>query len=348
VTDPQADSPETTGPETPPVAGAARATPILSVEHLEIRLGRREVLRGLDLSIAAGEIFGLLGPNGAGKTTLIRAICGRVTPRRGSVRIAGHPNTERAALNHVGLVPQELALYMHLTVKENLVAFGRLSGLSRADTKKAVAWAMQAARLGERAKERVDILSGGWKRRVNIAAAILHNPSLLILDEPTVGVDVDARNELHEVIKDLSHSGMAVLLATHDLDQAEILCSAVGFLRDGVIAPTGAPRELIARTFEGQKEIILELRRKLTTKQRDALLRSSFAPGASDMTWSVLGAADGSTSVGLAERLEKVGILVREIRIREPGLDSLFLHLVHQHGKVDQAPGPAAGKEPLP
>jgi ABC-2 type transport system ATP-binding protein len=327
VTEPQAKPPVPVATDAAEPASAAGEPPVLAVSHLETRFGRRQVLRGLDLTIRAGEIFGLLGPNGAGKTTLIRSICGRVTPTAGSISIAGHDHGERAALSHIGLVPQELALYMHLTVRENLVAFGRLSGLSRADTRRAVDWALTAARLSERASERVDILSGGWKRRVNIAAAILHNPSLLILDEPTVGVDVDARNELHEVIKDLSHSGMAVLLATHDLDQAEILCSCVGFLRGGTIAPSGAPRALIAEAFEGQKEIILELRRKLTKKQRDALMRSSFEAGPAEMTWSVLGAADGSTSVGLAERLEKVGILVREIRIREPGLDTLFLHL---------------------
>ncbi|SFZ81211.1 ABC-2 type transport system ATP-binding protein [Devosia enhydra] len=312
------------------------ATPILAVEALEVRFGTRNVLRGLNLAIASGEIFGLLGPNGAGKTTLIRTICGRVTPTAGDVTIAGHKRGKRAALNHIGLVPQELALYMHLSVRENLVAFGRLSGLRRKDTHRAVDWALEAARLRERADDPVDILSGGWKRRVNIAAAILHNPSLLILDEPTVGVDVDARNELQDVIRDLSLSGMAVLLATHDLDQAETLCATVGFLRDGVIAPKGTPRGLIAETFEGQKEIILELRRKLTKKQRDALVRSSFIAGTSEMSWSVMGAADGSTSVGLAERLERVGILVREIRLREPGLDSLFLHLSRK--KTDRAP----------
>jgi ABC-2 type transport system ATP-binding protein len=306
---------------------------ILAVEQVEISFGHRQVLNGLDLSIAAGEIFGLLGPNGAGKTTLIRAICGRVMPDSGTISIAGHAHGERAALNHIGLVPQELALYMHLSVRENLVAFGRLSGLSRTDTRKAVDWAVHAARLAEREHDRVDILSGGWKRRVNIAAAILHNPSLLILDEPTVGVDVDARNELHEVIKDLSHSGMAVLLATHDLDQAEILCSTVGFLHGGRIAPSGPPRRLIAEAFSGHKEIILELRRKLTKKQRNALLHSSFEAGPAEMTWSVLGEADGTTALGLAERLEKVGILVREIRIREPGLDTLFLHLSRRSGE---------------
>lgn len=301
--------------------------PAVSVAGLAVSYRQRRVLAGLDLAIAPGEIYGLLGPNGAGKTTLIRAICGRVTASTGEIVIAGQSNQQRASLRRVGLVPQEIALYGHLTARENLEVFGRLSGLSGSATREAVAWAAEAAHLGGRLNDRIEILSGGWKRRVNIAAAILHRPALLILDEPTVGVDVDARNELHEVILDLSRNGIGVLLATHDLDQAETLCSTVGFLRHGVIAPQGTPRELIAGVFKGKKEIILELRRPLVANQRKALEIAGFAPSNVDMTWTIVGDVDDKTSVGLSDRLAKVGILLREIRFREPGLDSLFLHL---------------------
>ena len=299
----------------------------LTVSDLAVRYRRREVLKGLDLSIEPGTIYGLLGPNGAGKTTLIRAICGRVTKASGEIRITGESNRRRRVLRRIGLVPQEIALYGHLTAKENLEAFGRLSGLSGPETREAVDWAAEAAHLSDRLDDRVEILSGGWKRRVNIAAAILHRPALLILDEPTVGVDVDARNELHEVIRDLAAAGMGVLLATHDLDQAETLCSMVGFLRNGLIDPQGPPRALIEEVFEGKQEIILELRRLLSGKQKRALSEAGFVPSNAEMTWSVLGDVDDHTSVGLSGRLEKVGILLREIRFREPGLDSLFLHL---------------------
>jgi len=305
---------------------AQDTSPVLAIAGLEVSFKARQVLKGLDLTLKRGEIFGLLGPNGAGKTTLIRAICGRVRPDTGTMAICGEANSHRAVLRRIGLVPQEIALYMHLSARENLTLFGRLSGLSARQTREAIAWAAQAARLEARLDDRVDVFSGGWKRRVNIAAAILHRPALLILDEPTVGVDIDARNELQEVIRALSAQGMAVLLATHDLDQAEILCARVGFLRQGVIAPIGAPHQLIGDTFGARKQIVIELRSALTTPQRDALLKAGFSPAGSDLAWNILGPA-GYDVAQLSDRLARAGVAVREIRLREPGLDSLFLHL---------------------
>ncbi len=298
----------------------------LLVSGLRVRYGTREVLKGLDLHISAGEIYGLLGPNGAGKTTLIRTICGRVRPLAGSIAIAGSPVT-RKSLQRIGLVPQEIALYPHLTIRENLEVLGRVSGLSKAATKTAIDWATEAANLGGHLGDRVEILSGGWKRRANIAAAILHHPALLILDEPTVGVDVDARNGLHEVILQLSRAGMGVLLATHDLDQAETLCSTVGFLRNGVVAPQGEPRKLIEAAFHGGKEIILELRQPPLPKQGALLSDAGFTPENGNLTWIMVGTASQNTVTELGAALGRAGMAVREIRFREPGLDSLFLTL---------------------
>ena len=298
----------------------------LSIADLRIGYRDREVLRGLSLSVAAGEIYGLLGPNGAGKTTLIRAICGRLRPVAGSVTIAGLPSG-RQALRRIGLVPQEIALYAHLTVAENLTVFGRLSGMNPAATEAAIAWASAAAKLSDRLADRIEVLSGGWKRRVNIAAGILHRPALLILDEPTAGVDVEARNSLQEVIRQLSQTGMAVLLATHDLDQAESLCTTVGFLRGGVVTPQGPPRALIDGAFGGQHEIVLELRQVPSPGQVMTLGRAGFSASSGGVTWSRLGrAADGSVAA-LSFALDKAGIATREVRLRQPGLDSLFMQL---------------------
>ena len=298
----------------------------LTIADLRIRYGEREVLRGLSLSVAAGEIYGLLGPNGAGKTTLIRTICGRLRPVAGSVTIAGVPSG-REALRRIGLVPQEIALYPHLTVEENLNVFGRLSGMDRAATKAAIAWASEAANLTDRLDERIDILSGGWKRRVNIAAGILHRPALLILDEPTVGVDVEARNSLQEVIQQLSQTGMAVLLATHDLDQAETICTTVGFLRNGVVAPQGPPRALIDSAFGGHHEIFLELGQVPSPSQALTLGEAGFSASSSGLTWSMLGSASDGSAAELSFALDKAGIATREVRLRKPGLDSLFVQL---------------------
>jgi ABC-2 type transport system ATP-binding protein len=302
----------------------------LSVSNLYVNYGKREVLKGLNLTLERGAIYGLLGPNGAGKTTLIRTICGRVTPRSGQILVGGLSGPQ--SLPEIGLVPQELAIYPHLTARENLEVFGRLSGLSARDTRSSLKWAAEATGIAPRLDDRVDILSGGWKRRVNIAAAILHRPALLILDEPTVGVDVEARNGIHEVIGTLSSGGIGVLLATHDLEQAEAICGRVGFLRDGVLAPQGSPRQLLEENFPDQKEIIIELRAPPTPKQVEILRKSGFSPASGGLVWSMFASGAGQSVEKLSAALAKVGISAREVRFREPGLDSLFLKLSSDAG----------------
>ncbi len=314
--------------EASPISDAAKhGTPTLKIERLAAGYGARPVLDGLDLIIDSGEIFGLLGPNGAGKTTLIRAICGRVKQAAGRIAISGLPNNRRPALRRIGLVPQEIALYPHLTARENLVTFGRLSGLTARQTDAALAFAMRATRLKDRADDHVHTLSGGWKRRVNIAAAILHRPSLLILDEPTVGVDIDARNALHAVIRDLSHTGLAVLLATHDLDQAQTLCGRVGFLRAGVVSPTGTPAALLHETFGSKRQLLVDLFEPAAPATADRMRRIGFEAHPSGMEWSRMIDASAQKQVELTRALRQTGLRIKEIRFREPGLDSLFLSL---------------------
>ncbi|MFD2647100.1 ABC transporter ATP-binding protein [Devosia albogilva] len=302
----------------------AEALP-LRVEGLFVGYGDRRVLEGLDLTLGAGDIYGLLGPNGAGKTTLIRTICGRVRSRGGSITIAGHSG--RLSLRHIGLVPQELALYPHMTIRENLEVFGQLSGLSSNKAKQALVWASSATDIADRLDERVDILSGGWKRRVNIAAAILHRPALLILDEPTVGVALDARNSIHEAIIQLSHAGMGILLATHDLAQADALCTRVGFLRHGVIAPQGAPRQLVDDAFRSKKQIVLELRQPASESQSGALNKAGFTAANAGYTWMMMASIGDQSVERLEPVLSRLGIETREIRLREPGLENLFVEL---------------------
>jgi ABC-2 type transport system ATP-binding protein len=227
----------------------------------------------------------------------------------------------------VGLAPQEIALYPSLTIRENLEVFGRLSGLTRSETSLAVDEACEAAHLVERLDERVEHLSGGWKRRVNIAAAILHRPVLLILDEPTVGVDVDARNALHRLIQTLSDRGMGVLLITHDLHQAELLCARVGFLLNGILAPQGPPKALLDAAFDGQAEFIIDFPQILSTEHATMLQQAGFAPAGSGLSWHLV----GHRSLGhLAAELERAGLKPREMHFRQPGLDSLFLRLLLQ------------------
>ncbi len=298
--------------------------PVLQVADLRISYGARTVLSELGLTISEGEIFGLLGPNGAGKTSLIRTICGRVKLQSGRISISGQSNTKRAAIRCIGLVPQEIALYQHLTVQENLMVFGRLSGLSHKQTDLALPFAMSATKLESRANDYVHALSGGWKRRVNIAAAILHQPRLLILDEPTVGVDIDARNTLHEVIRGLSRNGLAVLLATHDLDQAQTLCTNVGFLRNGVIAPSGPPAQLLEEAFGTQREVLVELRAPALIRTQQVLRRIGFVEHPTGMEWRLMIDATAQKQTELTRALHRTDLEIKEVRFRAPGLDSLF------------------------
>ena len=314
-------------PKHPDGVAAPAAAPVLAIQNLSVRYGSRQILKGLDLAIGVGEIFGLLGPNGAGKTTLIRAICGRVRMMGGRIAIGGRNNARRRALRRIGLVPQEIALFPHLTARENLMTFGRLSGLSRRRTVEGLSFVMRATRLTERADEPVHSLSGGWKRRVNIAAALLHGPALLILDEPTVGVDIDARNTLHGVIRDLSHIGIAVLLATHDLDQAQTLCARVGFLRGGRLRPHGRPESLLREAFGHRRELLVDLLEPASVRTGEMLKRLQFAEHPTGMEWSRLVNGSPERQTELTRALQQTDLSIKEIRFREPGLDSLFLRL---------------------
>ncbi|MFP5078006.1 ABC transporter ATP-binding protein [Rhizobium sp. YIM 134829] len=291
----------------------------LDVRDLRVAYGRNEVIRRVSLTIGQGEIFGLLGRNGVGKTTLVRAICGRLDPISGAVNIAGRSG--RRARERIGLVPQEIALYTHLTVRENLLLFGRLSGLGADDTIASVDEIAMATGLRPRLADRIATLSGGWKRRVNLAAALLHRPALLILDEPMAGIDLDARLTLEAMIQTLQRSGLGILLITHDLPQAEALCSRVGFLQNGAIGLQGRPEALLDSAFGQKYEMMVEFRDMVPNEHRQALERMGFRRIRDERLWSII-ADDPSTT--LPTELRNAGISPTEMRFRKPGLDTLF------------------------
>ena len=208
------------------------------------------MLRGVDLTLAAGEMYVLLGPNGAGKTTLMHALCGRLRLDSGRVRICGgDPAVSADARRRIGFVPQQIALYPYLTIRENLSILGRLAGLRRSGCAVAVDEALDWIGLGDRANDRIDRLSGGMQRRVNLAAGVLHRPDLLLLDEPTVGVDPEARDRLHVLLETLREDGLAILMSTHDMDQAEQLATRTGVLNDGKIIVEGSVEALVKDHF---------------------------------------------------------------------------------------------------
>jgi ABC-2 type transport system ATP-binding protein len=299
--------------------------PILNVWRAEHQYGTRKVLRGVDLALKPGEIYALLGPNGAGKSTLVGAICGRLKLSAGEVALDGKdPYRTPAAKALLGLVPQEIALYGHLTVRENLLTFGRLAGIKGRALTDAVQRAMHLTRTHDREHVPVKHLSGGYKRRVNIGAAILHQPPLLILDEPTVGVDIDAREALDAVIRDLRDTGASVLIVTHDLDQAGGLADRVGFLREGRKIMEGAPRALIQQAFGEEMEILVHLSIEPDSAGEIILAGEGLSRQGRGTLWTKLDVAGYAAAGRIDKALRSAGLDPREIRVRQPSLQNLF------------------------
>ncbi len=197
----------------------------------------------LTLTLQPGEIYGLLGPNGAGKTTTINLICNLLAPDAGTITIAGHPVSE-ATKRLVGIVPQQNLLYNSLTCAENLNFFAQLYGLRKAERRHRVAQCLAQVNLSDRAHSPAESLSGGMKRRLSIALALVHQPKLVILDEPTTGLDIEARYELWELIRQLKAQGVTVMLTTHLLEEAERLCDRIGIIRRGQLLREGTLEEL--------------------------------------------------------------------------------------------------------
>lgn len=216
---------------------------MLKIENLSKSYGKNRVLQDINLSIQPGEIYGLLGPNGAGKTTTINIICNLVKPDRGTIKI-NQQNISRHTKYCLGVAPQENLLYQSLTCQENLFFYGRIYGLKKTQIKQRIKNSLEAVKLLNRANTPVEQLSGGMQRRMNIAVALIHQPKLLILDEPTTGLDIEARWEIWQLIKTLRHQGITILLTTHLLDEAQRLCERIGIIKQGQIIAEGSLAQL--------------------------------------------------------------------------------------------------------
>ena len=284
---------------------------------------------GVGFDIAAGECYGLLGPNGAGKTTTIAMIAGLVKRDRGEVTVAGQRLDTRsvAARAAIGLVPQDLALYPELSAADNLRFFGRLYGLSGDTLSERVDATLEAVGLADRAGERVDRYSGGMKRRVNIAAGLVHRPALLILDEPTVGVDPQSRNAILDTIESLTGEGMAVLYTTHYMEEAERLCQRVGIIDHGHLIAEGTRRELVERTGALDRVRVVA-----TGALADYAAAARSVDGVSlaaafDDRVEIEAVAGRRLLRPLLDLADDHGLDVASVEVSEPGLESVFLSL---------------------
>ncbi|MEP9350363.1 ABC transporter ATP-binding protein [Xanthobacter sp. KR7-225] len=303
----------------------ADAPPLL-MEGLSAGFGARMVLSGVSLRLDPGAVTVLLGPNGAGKTTLLRAACGRLAARAGSVRICGIAAEDAAARRLIGLAPQEIALYRPLTIRENLEIFARLAGVPWRALSARVAEVMDRAGVAERAGERVERLSGGWQRRANVAAALVGAPRLLVLDEPTVGIDAKARDDLAAIVLRLAADGLAILLVTHDFAFAERVADKVAVLKAGRIVLEGALADLVAARFKGRRMAEVTFDAVPDAARTTALASLGLARGEEPALFAGLIADDPHAVAALIAALEAMGAAPRTLSLKAAGLDALYAH----------------------
>jgi len=220
---------------------------ILIVKKLAKAYGENQAVREVSFSLPRGEIFGLLGPNGAGKSTTISMLAGLLSPTSGQISIKGLDLLENLlkVKQYVGLVPQEIALYPTISARDNLIFWGQVYGLHGSALKRRVDEVLDIVQLADRAHERIDVYSGGMKRRINLAVGLLHRPEILFLDEPTVGVDPQSRNAIFESVEKLNREGLTIIYTTHYMEEAERLCHRVAIIDQGQIIALDTPANLI-------------------------------------------------------------------------------------------------------
>ncbi|MGZ8562968.1 MAG: ATP-binding cassette domain-containing protein [Candidatus Limnocylindria bacterium] len=307
----------------------AGSAPVLACADLRKSFGDRLAVDGVGFTIGPSETYGLLGPNGAGKTTTISMICGLLVRDGGTVLVDGKPLDVNAvaAKAAVGYVPQDLAIYPELTARENLRFFGQLYGLGGAELRSRMDEVLEIIGLADRADERTDGFSGGMKRRLNIGIGLLNRPKLLVLDEPTVGVDPQSRNAILASVEQLGQQGMAILYTTHYMEEAERLCDRVGIIDAGQIKAEGTRRELVS--LIGQRD-------------RVDLAASGSLPAVAEALRAVPGVVEATAHEGgitllvveartilprLLEAASAGGATVNGVEIVEPDLEAVFLHL---------------------
>lgn len=302
---------------------------VLQIDEARRAFADRQALQGVTLSVSAGEIVALLGPNGSGKTTLMRAIAGRLALDQGSVSVLGfNPVTDSRARQALGIVPQSIALYPQLTARQNLEVLAKLSGLKKIASDAAVEEALIRTDLLDRADEQLAVLSGGMQRRLNIIAGTLHRPKLLLLDEPTVGLDMHARESIHALLKTLSETGIGMLLSTHDFEQAAEVADRAAFMSQGRLLIEGPVAGLIKEFFGDAKEAVVTLAHPVPPVALGILTEFGLSASREELVWSGP-LSDGYAKLALLEsQMKQADVHVAEMRIREPGLGGVFMQLM--------------------
>jgi ABC-2 type transport system ATP-binding protein len=302
---------------------------VLDCEGLRRSFGDLLAVDGVGFHVDAGETYGLLGPNGAGKTTTISMIAGLLEREAGEITVNGEGMTTRSlrAKAAIGYVPQELAIYPDLTGLENLTFFARLYGMPGPRVKARTAEVLEVIGLSDRAREPSKNYSGGMKRRLNIGIALLHEPQLLILDEPTVGVDPQSRNSILANVQSLSAEGMAVLYTTHYMEEAERLCDRVGIIDNGKLIAEGTRRELVSLVGERDRISLRATGDLAAGAQQLAGLAGVYKSSASEDAIELVVDDAGSLLPNILEQAAQAGSVVKSVEVTEPDLEAVFLHL---------------------
>ncbi|MCM3639422.1 ABC transporter ATP-binding protein [Sporosarcina luteola] len=303
---------------------------MLTLTDVKKSFGAYEVIKGISFQVEKGESFGLLGPNGAGKSTLISMICGLIPNGAGEIRVNGKLVGKhlKETKQMIGVVPQDIALYPTMSAMDNLMFWGKMYGLSGKKAKARAKEVLNIVGLTERGKDRIETFSGGMKRRINIGAALMHEPQLLIMDEPTVGIDPQSRNHILETVKSLNEQGLTVIYTSHYMEEVEFLCKRIAILDEGKLIVSGTKKDLNNRLAGG---IVL----KLTFGS----LHPSFIEQVKKLNGveKVIVQTAEELDVHLQSKMEIVadvillasqsGVVIHNMQLKEANLETLFLQL---------------------
>jgi ABC-2 type transport system ATP-binding protein len=302
---------------------------MLEIKNLSKSYGETRALAGFSLNLAEGEVLGLLGPNGAGKTTLISILSGTMHGFTGSVAFRGRDLfADRRLKNRIGIVPQEMAFYEELNALENLMFWGGLYDIPEKELKKRALELLSVVELSARAREPVKKFSGGMKRRLNVAIGLVHRPELLLLDEPTVGIDVQAKVSILDIIRDVGRRGTSVIFTTHQLAEVEQTCTRIAIMDQGVILAQGTLAELVR--IVGEKEIA-EVGGEFAAGSFSEAIQGFPGDG-----MEVLSVADGRATLAFADPQRIPAMMqhlfarrlpVSDLKIKSPNLEAVFLKM---------------------
>ncbi|WP_338751351.1 ABC transporter ATP-binding protein [Bacillus sp. FJAT-52991] len=302
---------------------------MLHIANVKKSFGDKKVISDVSFQVKKGESFGLLGPNGAGKSTLIGMICGLIPMDQGDIQVGGcsvskEPMTVR---KKIGVVPQDIALYPTMSAKDNLVFWGKMYGLTGKDAKRKAEEVLDIVGLTERGKDKIETFSGGMKRRINIGAALMHEPELLIMDEPTVGIDPQSRNHILETVKKLNEKGMTVVYTSHYMEEVDYLCERIVILDHGKVIASGEKTDLCQRLAGG---IVIHL--KVDQLFDDYIAQLQAVEGVKRVDVKEENSLDlfvmNKELLGELVSVSTLkGIQVLSIHVNEPNLETLFLQL---------------------